>query len=92
MVELDYTVMVFVFGSVVTSIVGFVVIYNSLRQIKRDAKDDLEKQNLALEGRIKDHINYKVEILDNKVDSMNEKVQDINDRYKKKGGNEREEV
>ncbi len=57
-------------ASIITMIVGFVTIWNSIRNAKRQAREDMERSNKEAESRLKEFVNLKLEAFDNKIDDM----------------------
>ena len=64
--------------------VGLVTIWNQFRAARREQKQDIEASNLRSEGRLKEFFELRLQLVDNKIDSMKEQVKKIDGEYTSK--------
>ena len=82
-VSFDPIFLVAIMGSIVTTIGGFFAMWSIIRTSRRDSKLDLDASNAALERRLKDHINGKLDIMDTKLDGVKDEVKKNDISYRR---------
>jgi hypothetical protein len=85
-VEFDYVFLLAIFASIITTLGGFFAMWNIIRTSRRDAKEDTVNIQKDSETRLKDHINSKLEIVDNKIDGLKDDIKKNDTNYERRFG------
>lgn len=79
----DPTILITSIGSVVSTVIGFFVLWNIIRVSRRDTLLDQQKSLGDMEGRLKEHIGNKLDLVDTKIDSVRDEIKKNDASYRR---------